>query len=849
MSNRSNSSARGIRYAIAIGFSLLALFYLGETISHFKRPGYYRAPRTTTLSVRAQPGKAIRIVSEPLPVVSDVSLEQLDRSVWLTYKSEAPSRLDRIEPPAGARLSAPISIDASDPFLEGATAAGLRVEGPQIQESIEASTVSSAKPVSVRISSGGSVADPWGRNWPRATQLENELIHLQGLASGDGKVEIREWLTVVQQVFSDLQTHPLGSDTGEPLLSSLEGFVSRGYELSKQFATDTEIARELARLAYSLERRRAVWTSVQQCVKKSKEYIPPRDYVIDADRIGDALEVARNSLSATDDQEGWNRYLMLDRVEDLAKGRIGSKDEQVHIARQFLTRVTATRVSSVQLKVLRSAPVHRLADQVHPLTISPVDYRKLIMDIEMVECNPVHRSSISLADSIMSLRFSEHPELGAVASAINNHYRNANIRISASEAFLNRMMPKDQIANRPVQQRILGADTRGASQVQTRLKVDLVPESHAWRVRLHLDGDINSTTRSSRNGATFFNSSDADVQAQRELRIDGQSLTINGSPARVESSDSLRRFSTDWDSMPIVGDMFRYVAHREFTQSRPIANRITQRLIAKQTDEEFDTQLKSKIDTAQDGLESRLLGPLQTLQLSPLVMDMQSTEDRLIARYRVANENQLSAFTPRPVAPGDSLLSIQAHQSIFNNLVDRAIDAEREWTIQQLSDSIADLLQQPRPELASDTPNDVTIKFAYPNPISVEFEDDRMLLTLRIASLEQPGRIHLKNFIIRSSYTANVQGLQAELVRDGVVSIDGHRLGSRDRLPLRAIFTKVFAAKSNIPMVAQQLLDDPRAKGFVVSQFEMRDGWLAIAVTDRSMQEVASPSKTPKSIR
>jgi PAS domain-containing protein len=302
----------------------------------------------------------------------------------------------------------------------------------------------------------------------------------------------------------------------------------------------------------------------------------------------------------------------------------------------------------------------------------------------------------------------------------------------------------------------------------------------------------------------------------------------------VESSDSLRRFSTEWDSLPIVGDMIRYVAHREFTQSRPIAKRITQRLIAKQTDEEFDKQLKSQISTAQDKFESRLLGPLQSLQLSPLVMDMQSTNDRLIARYRLADDSHLSSYTPRPLAPGDSQLSLQIHQSIFNNLADRAIDSDRDWTIQQLSDSLADILQQPRPELPSDTPHDVTLRFASPNPISIEFEDGKMWLTLRIASLEQPGRMHLKNFVIRSSYVTTIDGLQAELLRDGVISIDGHRLGARDRVPLRAIFTKVFSARTSVPMVAQSLLEDPRAQGLVVSQFEMRDGWLAIAISDRS---------------
>ncbi|MFN6128379.1 MAG: hypothetical protein ACK5AC_12160 [Planctomycetota bacterium] len=832
MTNRSGSGVRGIRYAIAIGLTLALLFFLGEYVSDWKRPGYYRAARTTTLSVRTQPGKAVKITAEPLPIQSEVSADLIDRSVWLSYKSEAPTQLEMIEPPAGTRLLAPVSLEFSDPFLDPAPSIAVVAEETEISESIEASTVSSTNPVVVRISGDRKAPDLWGRNWPRPLALETAIDAAQSSPVGTTDNDVREWLAETDKILTELQSLALGSLSGDGLLESLGKLASRGHELARIHGKDGETARSLARISYAMERRHAVWSSIQRCILKSKEYVAPRKYTIDSALMASRLQEAKRVLVSTEDSAGWNAYLMLDRIEDLAKGRISSKDEQIAIARNFLHRVTNTRVTPEQFKLLRSAPIHRLADQVHPMTVKPVDYRKLVLDIETIESYPVHRCSADIADAVESLRFSEHPEIGDVAWAINTHYRNANVRMSVSEAFLNRLMPRGQVTTHPVKQRILGADTHGASRAQTDLALDLVPDPQAWRLRIKLDGQIESSTQSSRNGATFFNSSSATVQTHRELRVDGQSLSINGTPARVESSDSLRRFSTDWDSLPIVGDMIRYVAHREFVQSRPIAKRITQRLIAEQTDEEFDKQLNTQISTARQSLESRFLGPLQSLQLSPLVMDMQSTDNRLIARYRLADECHLSAHTPRPLAPSDSQLSVQIHQSIFNNLAGRAIDTSRDWSIQQLSDSLADLLQQPRPSLGEDVPQDVTIRFAASNPISIEFEDGKMSLTLRIASLEQPGRIHIKNFMIRSSYAPSVQGLQAELLRDGGVSVDGHRMGARDRLPLRAIFTKVFSARANIPMVAQSLLEDPRSRGLVVSQFEMCDGWLAIAVSE-----------------
>ncbi|MDC6657916.1 hypothetical protein OEZ74_26945, partial [Leclercia adecarboxylata] len=114
---------------------------------------------------------------------------------------------------------------------------------------------------------------------------------------------------------------------------------------------------------------------------------------------------------------------MLDRIQDLADGHIDTREHQVVIAREFLSRVTDQRVTPEQRRILTSAEVHQLADEIHPLTIGPVDYRKVLLDIEAVKSNPVHRCGADLADAIQSLRFSEHVEQAAIADAIGTHYR------------------------------------------------------------------------------------------------------------------------------------------------------------------------------------------------------------------------------------------------------------------------------------------------------------------------------------------------------------------------------------------------------------------------------------------
>ena len=124
-----------------------------------------------------------------------------------------------------------------------------------------------------------------------------------------------------------------------------------------------------------------------------------------------------------------------------------------------------------------------------------------------------------------------------------------------------------------------------------------------------------------------------------------------------------------------------------------------------------------------------------------------------------------------------------------------------------------------------------------------------MWLTLRIASMEQPGRIHLTNFIIRTSYLPTIDGLQAELNRDGVISIDGYKLAMRERVPLRAIFTKVFSNRASIPMVSEELLRDPRAAGLAVSQLVLNDGWLGMAISQEDSPHVAVVKANQETLR
>ncbi len=853
MTIRSTKSVSGWVYALLATIVTLFLVLFGQQIASMKRQSSRFPVRTNLVAAVEAPTAKAKITAEPLVLGGYSEGNMLAHSEVRDFRTPAMTSLAMLEPTGSVKISAPVARPLSSPFEANTASPQLASQRPT-NSPVPSQTVSATTLADPQADAKISSNDPLfqrrsipastqiNRNWPLASSL---IAQSMALSDFDGNRVLggsTTWTEQVQQLFENFAQIPITSERSAELLRQAGELSGRGFAWSESnLDSSTEKAMEVARVAHGIQRRAIVWDRIYQCLshERGKAHSASSGSAAIAEssteqlseKLIQDLAIIRNALRGTSDAQNWADFLLLDRIEELANGSMQSESQQIALAQEFLGRLTYSRVSGDQKKVLASREVQKIAEDLRPLTALPVDYRKVLLDIESIEESSVHRCSEDIAETIQSLRFADSELQYAIANALNQQYRSANVRLSVSEEFINRLLPKDQVTSRPVQQKILGAETRGASQIQTNLRVDFLPDPTAWKLGLNLDGNIQANTRSSRSGATFYNSSNAKVQSAREVRIDPTSLSINGQPANVQSQESLRKFSTNWDQMPIIGDMFRYVAHQEFIEKKPVAKRISQRLIAKQTDDEFDKQLQTKIDSAQEQFDKRLIGPLHSLELQPMILDMQSTDTRLVARYRVAGVNQIAAYTPRPMAPSDSLLSLQLHQSAINNLISQAIPTDRDWTVRQLADKIAEILQLPPFALPEDTPEDVIIRFMDVHPMTVEFSEGRMWLTLRIASFEQTGRIQLKNFTVKTSYIPKVEGLRASLERDALISVDGHRLGSKDRFPIRAIFSKVFAGNSSVPMVSESLASNPLAQGMLVSQLQMEQGWMGIAVS------------------
>lgn len=659
------------------------------------------------------------------------------------------------------------------------------------------------------------------RHWLVSTHtLLDRVVNQNGLEHVDSKRDLQELQRLSQQAMALGNTVP-----------------------------DHDLARSLISAGYSLQRRATIWQAIQRCLDGNSItiYTPREPDTARAD-LATAIQAVSDKLGTTGDAANWRKYLMLDELTDWVNSRQDDWQVGNQLALVTLSRLHWQRLSEPQQRFLAQSEFEELGSHLLVWGRDAIDYRQLLSELETLETDPISRVRSQLAGSVQVLRLSREESQQQLAAALNDHYRNANLRLTISQQLIQRLLPAEQVDSRPVRKTILGADTLGDSTVHTQLRIKLIPDPNAWNIGIGVAGDLVSMTRSSKGPAVFHSTSTAQIESGRYVRLDPMGYQVTAEPTTVESQDYLRKMSTDFDGLPLIGDLARLLVREQFDQKRGLAKRITQRMIAREADAELDRRLEENLTKAERELSERIVGPLERLNLNPLVVAMNTTADRLSIRYRVANEAQMAAHTARPRAPSDSLLSMQVHQTAINNTIDQIGLSGRLWTIPELYERLGEAFQGAKWQLPAEMDEDVKqtrIRFADTRPASVELIDGKLRLTLRIAEFSQGDRFHIERFIVSSTYVPLADGMTAELIRDGVVEI----VSRYDRLKLRVIFAKIFVSNPQIPLISESWANDPRSEGLAVSQVEIRDGWLSVAISPADSQRAAEVTARAHQLR
>ena len=730
---------------------------------------------------------------------------------------------------------APPSIDrqvygplAEDPLLVSATDPQLPATSPPVTRgTVDDELSTETDPSSDVLSRGEWVRVPdIATCWPLPQAVLDSLqdLHAANVATA--------WADDVERCLRELHaSSELGSDVSLRQLDRLSTLTAAAGGLAAA-ESQSDRRNALLRTVYSLERRLTIWRGVHLLSHPSTTSVvltsaPRGEPVI----VSTHLSAVEAEVARLVNADTWRKYLLLDEVRALhaSPSNISVKQRSL-LAREILLRMERANESPEQVQFF-TAPVWRsFAMELRQWVAEPIDYERLLDGVESLEETGAERAAMEVAECYQVMRWSASPSVVQLAEQLNTYYRNANVRVAISADLINRLLPNEQTTDEDVDDYLMGGRILGRSRVSTRLKLVLVPDREQWKMGLEAQGEVDSQTEAKRGPAVFHNAGRAHYLARKLLTLDGRGLRTHDAEAAAISDADLTKLETDLDGVPLVNWLVRAIARQQYDSQADTAKWQAEGLLASKAQSRLDTEVEKQLKQSTDKFRKQILEPLQDLGLRPEAVDMETTAERLIARYRLAGYRQMGAYSPRPQATSDSLLSLQIHETALNNVMASLQLGGKETDLPTLFQEIAHRFRRDDAKVPEDIPTDVKIQLADQDAIRFSFADDRVHLTLRIKRLDAGEPNVWRDIEVRATYMPDLTGLHVGLVRDGHIRLKGRRLAMRDQVALRGIFSRVLAQHPDIDLLGNVLVRDRRLHDLRVSQCVLRDGWIGLSV-------------------
>jgi hypothetical protein len=264
--------------------------------------------------------------------------------------------------------------------------------------------------------------------------------------------------------------------------------------------------------------------------------------------------------------------------------------------------------------------------------------------------------------------------------------------------------------------------------------------------------------------------------------------------------------------------------------------------VASEARETLDEQTRQAVDQIRQQTYDRFASELEGFDIKLTPVEMKTTNDRLVARLRLAGDKQLGSHTPRPRALSDSLASAQIHETALTNLaVTLDLDGKR-YTGTELREMLTKKFPQLATKNTAAIRHDAVFQFAAHDAVQVHINDGKLDLAISFASVELEQDV-MRNVVIHAYYKPQIDGLNAELAREGTLGVEG-RFDAGDRARLHNVFNRVLPPERHLPVVAVQNPSDKRFKGLMITQLVLEDGWAGLAVGPVTESRVAERSRS-----
>ena len=432
-----------------------------------------------------------------------------------------------------------------------------------------------------------------------------------------------------------------------------------------------------------------------------------------------------------------------------------------------------------------------------------------------------------------------------LSALLQRHIFNYNVRIVATEEFLNRLMSEARTERGPVTDFVLGANVSGNQTTATRVTFDLRPSNRNARFDLTLNGTIQSNTVGVTSEATVYTQGNHTFVAKKEVTFDGLKFVTGPGTISVNPHNTTTGISTAM-SGGLLGGIAQGVASREVEARRGEAEAIAASRVRENVLPKFDAEVDKNFSEAGGRLEKEVFKGLKDTGLYPDAFVYQTTESTLHLDSRLMKDTELGADIPVTTAPTDRGATLLMHETAVNNAIDRMGLAGQTVTEPQLREKLEAFFSKalnkevklaPPPKVAKadgeakeDEDNGPgTIMFAAADPIRVQFENGELTLVIR-AGFKQEGKDDIPTREITVPITFEIKDNKILVTRGAVrvVAAGGEGGGIAINGVVRK---KIQSALPDREVDAKVEIKGPKASVVTnVSAIKLLDGWIHISV-------------------
>jgi hypothetical protein len=453
--------------------------------------------------------------------------------------------------------------------------------------------------------------------------------------------------------------------------------------------------------------------------------------------------------------------------------------------------------------------------------------------IAAIEAYQAERSTAARVELLEQLSwFQNLGQMPRLVSEIRKSHQRPNLMIRLSQGFVSHVVERDVHEVSPVRDVILGTRVAGVATTVGRVSAGLIPSADRVGIQLLLVGQ--ATTRS------IGHQRPVEIRSTSSTQIAAcQALFLDPGGAQLGTTDANCRTRTNIHSISAQNRMgqrlIEKIAWRRAAQQKPLAEAVASRKAEGRVERMFRGQALPLVDQANSRLRDEVRQPLSRRNLYPREIHFSTTTNAVYGRIKQARSDQWSSATAPPSITGRAGLTLQVHETLFNNTAETAISGFK-LTDERAAEIMRELTGSVPDELVPAPDKDPwSITFAIKRPLQVSFSAERIEISLEGREFTRGDRVLDQPIRIAANYRPQVtdQGLLLERIGDLQVTFpgrEGERLGVREvtfKTFMETKFREVF--KERIQGEGLQLPGRLARSGrHRLAELSSADGWIEL---------------------